>query len=63
MTLRQDGKAIRLLQQGTQKGEWTIGDGQGPNEWDSPNPGCRQLLFMVPARADGTADVAVEFSF
>ena len=63
VTLRQDGKAIRLLQQGAQKGAWTIGDGQGPNEWDSPNPGCRQLLFTVPARADGTADVAVEFSF
>jgi hypothetical protein len=63
VTLRQRGKEITLVQCGTQKGEWTIGDGQGPNKWDSPNPGCRQLIFTVPARADGTADVAVKFSF
>ena len=63
VTLRQDGKSIRLCQQGVQKGAWVIGDGHGPNKWDSPNPGCSQLIFTVPARADGTADVAVEFSF
>ncbi|MBR6734015.1 MAG: heparinase II/III family protein [Kiritimatiellae bacterium] len=63
VTLRQRAKEITLVQCGAQKGEWTIGDGQGPNKWDSPNPGCRQLVFTVPARADGTADVAVKFSF
>lgn len=57
--LRQGKKSLTLVQCGVQKGEWTIGDGQGPNKWDSPNPGCCQLTFTVPARADGTADIAV----
>ena len=61
VTLRQDGKSIRLVQDGAQKGEWRIGDGKGPNEWDSPNPGCRQLTFTVPATADGKADIGVTF--
>ena len=62
VTLRQNGKTLTLVQCGAQKGEWTIGDGQGPNEWDSKNRGCRQLLFTVPATAEGTADIAVKFS-
>ena len=63
VTLRQNGKSITLKQCGAQKGTWTIGDGQGPNTWDSPNPGCRQLMFTFPANADGTADIEVNFSF
>jgi len=62
VTLRQAGKSMTLVQCGAQKGVWTIGDGQGPNKWDSPNPGCRQLMFTVPATADGTAEIAVKFS-
>ena len=63
VVLRQAGKSITLRQCGEQKGTWTIGDGQGPNTWDSPNPGCRQLMFTVPAKDDGTAFIAVNFSF
>ena len=63
VTLRQNGKTLTLVQCGAQKGAWTIGDGQGPNEWDSKNRGCRQLLFTVTATAEGTADIAVKFSF
>ena len=63
VTLRQNGKSITLVQRGAQKGAWAIGDGQGPNTWDSPNQGCRQLMFTVPAQPDGTADVCVEFTF
>ena len=67
VVLRQAGKSITLRQCsgqcGEQKGTWTIGDGQGPNTWDSPNPGCRQLMFTVPAKDDGTACIAVNFSF
>ena len=63
VTLRRDGKTLALTQCGAQKGEWKVGDGQGPNEWDGRNSGCRQLLFTVPATAEGTADVAVKFSF
>ena len=63
VTLRQNGKSITLVQRGEQKGAWTIGDGQGPNSWDEPNKECSQLIFTVPARADGTADIVVEFSF
>ena len=63
VTLRQDGKTITLTQCGAQKGAWTVGDGQGPNPWDGKNPGCRQLLFAVPATAEGTAEVAVTFAF
>lgn len=62
VTLRQDGKSITLAQCGAQRGTWTVGDGQGPNKWDSPNPGCRQLMFTVSADADGTADIAVTFT-
>ncbi len=61
--LRQNGKSITLVQCGVQKGEWTVGDGQGPNEWDSKNPGCRQLIFTVPATDEGKAEVAVKFVF
>ena len=63
VVLRQAGKSITLRQCGEQKGTWTIGDGQGPNTWDSPNPGYRQLMFTVPAKGDGTAFIAVNFSF
>ena len=63
VTLRQNGKSITLVQGGAQKGTWTIGDGQGPNTWDSPNPSCRQLMFTVPAQSNGTADIEVNFSF
>ncbi len=63
VTLRQNGKSITLTQCGAQKGEWTVGDGQGPNTWDSKNPGCRQLIFTVPATAEGTAEIAVKFAF
>lgn len=63
VTLRQAGKTLLLEQCGAQKGEWTVGDGQGPNTWDSPNPGCRQLIFTTQATPDGTADLAVRFSF
>ena len=63
VTLRQDGKSIVLVQTGKQKGAWEIGDGQGPNAWDSPNPGCRQLMFTVPAESDGTAGISVKFCF
>ena len=63
VTLRQDGKSIVLVQTGKQKGAWKIGDGQGPNTWDSPNPGCRQLMFTVPAESDGTAGISVKFCF
>jgi hypothetical protein len=59
VTLRQGGKTLTLVQCGAQKGVWSVGNGQGPNKWDSPNPGCRQLTFTVPASADGTADIAV----
>ena len=62
VTLRQSGKTLMLVQCGAHKGEWTVGDGQGPNKWDSPNPGCSQLMFTVSATADGTADVAVRFT-
>ena len=62
VTLRQGKKSITLVQCGAQKGEWFVGDGQGPNKWDSPNPGCRQLIFTVPATAAGTAEIAVNFS-
>ena len=62
VTLRQNGKSITLVQCGAQKGAWKIGNGQGHNKWDSPNPGCRQLKFTVPANADGTASIAVNFS-
>ena len=62
VTLRQAGKSIALVQCGVQKGKWTVGDGQGPNKWDSPNPGCRQLMFTVLADADGSASVAVNFA-
>ena len=63
VTLSQDGRSVTLTQCGAQKGEWTILDGQGPNEWDSKNPGCRQLVFTVPATTEGTADIAVKFAF
>ena len=63
VTLRQNGKSIALVQRGAQKGAWTIGDGQGSNSWDSPNQNCRQLMFTVPANDDGSADIAVSFSF
>ncbi len=59
VTLRQGGKTLALVQCGAQKGAWSVGNGQGPNKWDSPNPGYRQLMFTVPATADGTADIAV----
>jgi hypothetical protein len=59
VTLRQDGKTLTLVQCGAQKGAWTVGDGQGPNTWDSPNPDCRQLIFTVPANPDGSTDIAV----
>lgn len=62
VTLRQNGKSITLVQCGAQKGTWSVGNGQGPNKWDSPNPGCRQLMFTVQANADGTASIAVPFS-
>jgi len=62
VTLRQNGKSITLVQCGAQKGTWSVGNGQGPNKWDSPNPGCRQLMFTVQANADGTASIAVNFS-
>ena len=63
VTLRQNGKSITLVQCGAQKGSWTVGNGQGPNKWDSPNAGCRQLMFTVSAGEDGKADVAVRFTF
>ena len=63
VTLRQAGKSITLVQCGAQKGAWSVGDGQGPNTWDSPNPGCRQLMYIVPATTAGTAEIAVNFSF
>ncbi|MBR1588684.1 MAG: heparinase II/III family protein [Kiritimatiellae bacterium] len=63
VTLRRNGKTLTLTQCGAQKGEWTVLDGQGPNEWDSKNSGCRQLIFTVPATAEGTADIAVKFAF
>ena len=63
VTLRQNGKTIALVQCGAQKGAWSVGDGQGPNTWDSPNSGCRQLIFTVPATAEGTAEIAVKFAF
>ena len=62
VTLRQNGQTLRLVQRGAQKGVWTVGSGQGPEEWDSPNRGCRQLTFTVSATAAGAAEVAVEFS-
>ena len=63
VTLRQGGKTLTLTQCGAQKGAWSVAEAKGPNEWDSPNDGCRQLLFTVPATAEGTADIAVSFSF
>jgi hypothetical protein len=63
VTLRQGGKTLTLTQCGAQKGAWSVAEAKGPNEWDSPNDGCRQLLFTVPATAEGAADIAVSFSF
>ena len=62
VVLRQNGKSITLVQCGAQKGAWAVGNGQGPNKWDSPNKGCRQLMFTVPANANGAASIAVNFS-
>lgn len=63
VVLRQGGKTITLVQSGAQRRAWSVGDGQGPNTWDSPNTNCRQLMFTVLADAAGTADIAVNFSF
>ncbi len=63
VTLRQSGRKITLTQCGSQRGRWIVLDGQGPEKWDSPTPGCRQLTFTVDASADGSADLAVRFTF
>ena len=61
VTLRQDGKELRLEQCGEQIGVWQAQPAEGPNSWDSANSGCTQLTFTVVAQASRTVEVAVRF--
>ena len=61
VTLRQDGKELRLEQCGEQIGVWQAQPAAGPNSWDSANSGCTQLTFTVVAPASRTVEVAVRF--
>ena len=61
VTLRQDGKELRMEQCGEQIGVWQAQSAAGPNSWDNPNSGCTQLYFTVAAPSSGTVDVAVRF--
>jgi hypothetical protein len=61
VTLRQDGKELRLEQCGEQIGVWQAQPAEGPNSWDSANSGCTQLTFTVVAPASRKVEVAVRF--
>lgn len=62
VTLRQDGQTLRLAQTGRDRGTWFVAPAKGPNEWDSPNKGCTQLMFTVAADAQGEARLGVTFT-
>jgi hypothetical protein len=61
LTLRPDGKELRLEQCGEQIGVWQAQSAAGPNSWDNANAGCTQLTFTVIAPASRTVDMAVRF--
>ena len=63
IVLKQKDRTLRVTQVGGQKAPWQVLPAKGPNEWDSPNRGCQQLIFTVPASSDGKARLAVEFRF
>jgi len=61
VVLSQNGKTLKLTQIGENQGKWEIVNAKGPNEWDSPNKHCSQLLFTVSAPKLGAAKLAVRF--
>ncbi len=62
IVLAQNGKTLRLTQVGDARAPWKVVEAKGRNSWDSPNKGCRQIQFTVPAPKAGTARLAVRFS-
>lgn len=62
LVLGQNGKTLRLVQTGRDVGEWMVSPAKGPNEWDSPNRGCLQIIFKVKADASGEARLGVTFT-
>ena len=62
VVLKQNGQAMRLVQTGRDTGAWSVSPAKGPNEWDSPNKGCSQLIFKVKADASGEARLGVTFT-
>ena len=62
VVLKQGGQTMRLAQTGRDTGPWSVAPAKGPNEWDSPNKGCSQLMFTVKADASGEARLGVTFT-
>ena len=48
-------KRLSITMKSSTPGRWEFADlSKGPNEWDSPNPGCSQLRWETAASRDGT---------
>jgi hypothetical protein len=63
VTLRENGKQLKLTALHDAKLEWKTEDASAPkNEWDSKNPGMTQLTFEALAPASGEVTFSVLFS-
>ncbi|MGN0855694.1 MAG: heparinase II/III family protein [Kiritimatiellia bacterium] len=60
VTLRKNGKSIRLFET-TGGGVWSEASAQPPNDWESPNPGMRQLVYTAPVPPSGRLVLSVRF--
>ncbi len=63
LLLREAGRQLRLTAEHDAATVWQVDDAAQPrNEWDSPNPGMRQIGFEAAAPASGELDLAVRFT-
>lgn len=63
VTLRQDGKTLRVHQMSPDKGVWSVVDISKPRqEYDEPNPDAKLLVLDVPVKAGESPRVTIKLT-
>ena len=61
VTLRRNGKTVKLASVGATPGSWQVGEAKGEESFGAANLGTQQVLLSCPAPASGRVQFAVRF--
>ena len=60
--LSKEGKTVVAADFVPGDGVWSVGSAQPAHDWESPNPGMKQLIYTTKIKEDGNLSIRIQFA-